>query len=157
MKRVTPLLPLLGALALVGCGSSKSTSSTAAQMHMTKAQMAAMGTTGATGKATMGVTTTVTPASSVVTLAAAPNGNLMYEQSALSAKAGKVTIDFTNDAPIPHNVTVANAAGKVLGATPTFEGGTKVLTLDLAAGRYTYYCSVPGHEQAGMKGTLTVT
>ena len=30
------------------------------------------------------------------------------------------------------------------------------LTLDLSAGELTYLCTVPGHEQAGMKGTLTV-
>ena len=47
-------------------------------------------------------------------------------------------------------------AGKVLGATPPFSGGTKTLSLNLPAGTYTFYCSVPGHEQAGMKGTLTV-
>ncbi len=55
-----------------------------------------------------------------------------------------------------HNVTIANAGGKVLGATPTFTGGTKTLSLNLPPGTYTFYCSVPGHEAAGMKGTLTV-
>jgi plastocyanin len=81
----------------------------------------------------------------------------MYIQKLLTAKAGIVTIDFTNTSPTPHNVTVANSAGKVLGATPTFEGGTRTLTLSLAKGTYTYYCSVPGHEQAGMKGTLSIS
>jgi uncharacterized cupredoxin-like copper-binding protein len=57
---------------------------------------------------------------------------------------------------VPHDVTIANAAGTVLGHTPIFTGGTKVLSLTLPAGTYTFYCSVPGHEQAGMKGTLTV-
>ena len=36
------------------------------------------------------------------------------------------------------------------------DGGTKTLTMTLAPGTYTYYCSVPGHRQAGMQGTLTV-
>jgi uncharacterized cupredoxin-like copper-binding protein len=44
----------------------------------------------------------------------------------------------------------------VVGATPTFMGGTKTLKLTLKAGTYTYYCSVPGHRAAGMQGTLTV-
>ena len=44
----------------------------------------------------------------------------------------------------------------MVGATPTFDGGTKVLSVKLAAGTYTFYCSVPGHRMAGMVGTLTV-
>ena len=37
-------------------------------------------------------------------------------------------------------------------------GGTSVITItDLKPGTYTLYCAVPGHEQAGMKGTLTVS
>jgi plastocyanin len=91
-----------------------------------------------------------------IALAADPSGQLAYSSTQLAAKAGKVTIDFTNKSPLGHNVTVANASGKVLGATPTFSGSTKDLTLNLPAGTYTFYCSVPGHEMAGMKGTLTV-
>jgi plastocyanin len=94
-----------------------------------------------------------------VDLAAAANGQLMFDETSLSvkAKAGKVTIAFANASPVPHNVTVSGAGGKILGATPTFMGGTKNLVLSLQPGTYTYYCSVPGHEQAGMKGTLTVS
>jgi uncharacterized cupredoxin-like copper-binding protein len=36
-------------------------------------------------------------------------------------------------------------------------GGRSTVTATLKAGTYTFYCSVPGHEQAGMRGTLTVT
>jgi uncharacterized cupredoxin-like copper-binding protein len=34
--------------------------------------------------------------------------------------------------------------------------GTSTVTAELGAGRYTFYCSVPGHRQGGMEGTLTV-
>lgn len=93
-----------------------------------------------------------------VDLAANANGQLMFDTTSLSvkAKAGKVTIAFTNASPLPHNVAVAQA-GKVLGSTPTFMGGTKNLVLSLKPGSYTYYCTVPGHRQAGMQGTLTVS
>jgi plastocyanin len=67
-----------------------------------------------------------------------------------------VTIEFTNMAPLQHNVTVESSGGQQLGATPTFNEGTKQLTLNLTAGTYTFFCSVPGHRQAGMQGTLTV-
>jgi hypothetical protein len=96
------------------------------------------------------------PTSGPLPLAANPQGILAYNTKTLLASSSHVTIDFTNHSPLKHNVTVANAAGKVLGATPTFEGATKTLSLNLPPGNYTFYCSVPGHEAAGMKGTLTV-
>ena len=99
------------------------------------------------------------PAAGAVTqlkLAANPDGALSYNTKQLSAKAGKVTITMTNMSPIEHNVTIAQGS-TVLGATPTFMGGSKVLTLSLKAGTYTFYCSVPGHRQAGMEGTLSVS
>jgi plastocyanin len=89
-------------------------------------------------------------------LQANPEGQLAYNTKQLQAKAGRVTITMTNMAPEPHNVTIAKGS-KVLGATPTFQGGSKTLTLKLKPGTYTFYCSVPGHRQAGMEGTLTVS
>jgi uncharacterized cupredoxin-like copper-binding protein len=43
-----------------------------------------------------------------------------------------------------------------VGTTPTFQGGSKTLSLNLKPGTYKFYCSVPGHRMAGMEGTLTV-
>jgi uncharacterized cupredoxin-like copper-binding protein len=82
-------------------------------------------------------------------------GQLRFTTKNLSAKAGTVTISFTNSSPLPHNMTIAQGT-KVLGATPTFQGGTKTLALKLAPGTYVFYCSVPGHRAAGMEGKLTV-
>jgi plastocyanin len=89
-------------------------------------------------------------------LAANPDGELDYNTKQLTAKAGRVTITMTNMSPLEHNVTVARGS-TVLGATPTFQDGSKSLTLNLKPGKYTFYCSVPGHRVAGMEGTLTVT
>jgi plastocyanin len=94
------------------------------------------------------------PAATNLALAAI-NGQIKYDKQQLSAKPGKVAIDFDNPSPIPHNVTIAQGS-KVLGATPTFTGATHKLTLTLAPGSYVFYCSVPGHREAGMQGTLTV-
>ena len=85
-----------------------------------------------------------------------PAGQLSYNTKKLSAKAGTVTIMMANVSPVEHNVTVAEGS-KVLGATPTFTGGKRMLKLTLKPGTYTFYCSVPGHRQAGMEGTLTVS
>jgi plastocyanin len=87
--------------------------------------------------------------------AANPEGKFSFAAKALTAKAGKVTIDFTNASSLEHNLTIAQGS-KVLGATPTFQGATKTLALKLAPGTYTFYCSVPGHRAAGMEGKLTV-
>lgn len=111
------------------------------------------------------VATTGTPAPSSspaagpitkVSLAADPSGQLAYNKKALTVKAGRVEITFMNSSPVEHNVTVAQGS-TVLGDTPTFTGGSKTLTLSLKPGTYKFYCSVPGHRQAGMEGTLTVT
>jgi plastocyanin len=93
---------------------------------------------------------------STLALAANPSGALSYNTKQLTAKAGTVTIAMANMSPVEHNVTVAQGT-TVLGATPTFTGATKTLTLKLKPGTYTFYCSVPGHRQAGMEGTLTVS
>lgn len=89
-------------------------------------------------------------------LAADPAGGISYDTKQLSAKAGTVTITMTNMSPVEHNVTIAEGT-KVLGATPTFAGGSKTVTVKLKPGKYTFYCSVPGHQAAGMEGTLTVS
>jgi plastocyanin len=118
---------------------------------------AATGTSGAP-KATTG--TPAPPSSPAaatkLALAANPEGQLSYNTKQLSAKAGSVTITMANMSPVEHNVTVASGS-TVLGATPTFAGGVKTLTVTLKAGTYKFYCSVPGHRQAGMEGTLTVS
>ena len=98
----------------------------------------------------------VSGASENLSLQANAEGQLKYNTKSLSAKAGKVSIDFTNMAPVGHNVTVESATGEKVGATPTFQGGSKTLNLNLKPGTYKFFCSVPGHRMAGMEGTLTV-
>ena len=101
-------------------------------------------------------TTAAAPAAgATVAVDADPSGQLAFVQKTLTAPAGKVTFDFTNDAPVPHNFAIKD--GVTDGPTDTISGGaTAKLTVDLPAGTYEFYCAVPGHEQAGMKGTLTV-
>jgi plastocyanin len=89
-------------------------------------------------------------------LAANPSGLLSYNTKQLATRAGAVTITMSNMSPVEHNVTVVEVR-KELGATPTFKGGSRSITLNLKPGTYTFFCSVPGHRQAGMEGTLTVT
>jgi plastocyanin len=95
-------------------------------------------------------------AATTLKLAANPAGQLAYTTKSLSAKAGKVTIDFSNASPVEHDVAIAQGS-TVAGQTPVFTGGSKTVTLTLKPGKYTFYCTVPGHRAAGMEGTLTVS
>lgn len=80
---------------------------------------------------------------------------LAYDTTELSAKSGKVTIDFDNPAPLEHNVVIEQDGKELAGFEPIVEGEEE-LTAELEAGTYTFFCSVPGHREAGMEGTLTV-
>ena len=140
----------VAALALAGCGGSSASSSTgAAASTSSGASSPTASGSGASGG--------VAPSGGVQTIAADPSGTLGYTKKTLSAKAGTVRIAFTNKSPLSHNLTIQKGTnGALLGATPTFQGATKVLSLKLAPGTYTFFCSVPGHRMAGMVGTLTV-
>jgi plastocyanin len=86
-----------------------------------------------------------------------PSGtDLAFDQKDVSAKAGTVTINFDNKQAIPHDVTVEDSSGMQLGGTDLVSSGTANATVDLQSGSYTFFCSVPGHREAGMEGTLTV-
>lgn len=89
-----------------------------------------------------------------IMLAADPGGDLAFDQTELTAAAGEVTIEFTNDSGIPHNVEVEGNGVEEVSETIT-EGSTS-LTLTLEPGEYEFYCAVPGHREGGMEGTLTV-
>lgn len=84
-----------------------------------------------------------------------PNGTLAYQFALATAKAGKITIDSKNDAQIGHNIAIQGSGvdqkGKVV-----VGGGVSEITADLKPGKYTFYCSVPGHREGGMLGQLTV-
>jgi plastocyanin/cytochrome c553 len=91
-----------------------------------------------------------------VPVKADPGGQLAFIRTKLTAKAGKVTLELTNPSPVPHNIAV-KGNGVNAGPSPTVEGGaTASLTVTLKPGTYEFYCAVPGHEEGGMKGTLTV-
>jgi plastocyanin len=152
---------VLGTMAsgVITSGSPAKTATTSSASQPTS-QATTSASASAEPKATTGTPTPPSsPAASALTalrLAANPEGQLSYNTKQLQAKAGVVTITMANMAPEPHNVTIAQGS-KVLGATPTFQGGTRTLKLTLKPGTYTFYCSVPGHRQAGMEGTLTVS
>jgi plastocyanin len=157
-RLVVPVAAIVSAVALAACGSTNtaSTAATVGSSSQTQTQSpAAAKPTATTGSPAPSSSPAAGPSTSLK-LAANPDGELDYNTRQLTAKAGRVTISMTNMSPLEHNVTLARGS-TVLGATPTFQGGSKSLTLNLKPGTYTFYCSVPGHRAAGMEGTLTVT
>jgi plastocyanin len=88
-------------------------------------------------------------------LAADPSGALKFDKTSLEATAGNVTIDFTNDSSLPHDVKLEGPGVDGEG-TDTITGSSTSVTLDLQPGEYTFYCSVDGHRAAGMEGKLVV-
>lgn len=95
------------------------------------------------------------PPSNVVHLTAMKMG-LMFDKKTLSAKAGRITLVFTNDSPLHHNVRL-EIGEKEYGGTKTIGTGTTTAVVTLKKGTYHFYCSIKGHEDAGMSGTLVVS
>jgi plastocyanin len=85
------------------------------------------------------------------------DGGLVFDPDGLTAKPGNVTIDYDNPSPVPHSIAVATANGNVLGEVQPFTNGKQAVQLNnLPPGKYVFYCTVPGHREAGMEGNLTV-
>jgi plastocyanin len=87
-------------------------------------------------------------------LAASPS-DLAFDTTSLTSKPGKVTVDFDNPAALEHNVAIEQE-GKEIATSETITEGKTSVSAELAAGTYTFLCTVPGHAEAGMEGTLTV-
>lgn len=107
------------------------------------------------GKAAKSGTAGGVAAPGVLRLKLRGNG-LAFDRTTLTAKAGKVTLQLTNPSAVPHNIAIRGNGVLELGALVT-GGGRSTVTANLKPGTYTFFCSVPGHEQAGMRGTLKVT
>ena len=88
------------------------------------------------------------------TLTIAAIDGTAFQSTQAVAQAGQVKVDMPNKSALAHNIelkAVPGAKGKVVP-----QGGTSSFSVTLKPGKYTYFCAVPGHEQAGMKGTLTI-
>jgi uncharacterized cupredoxin-like copper-binding protein len=147
MKKLAALLALaLASTALAACGGGNGTTTTATGGEPSGGAAAGGGEkTG--GEAGGG---------STVEFEADPGGELAYTTTEASATAGKVTIDFNNPQGLTHDVAIEDSSGKQVGKTALIASEETSTTVNLKPGTYTFYCSVPGHREAGMEGTLTV-
>jgi plastocyanin len=148
MRRIA-VLAALAALTLAACGGNdnESTSTPTATEAATETPTAA---------ATETPTEAAGGSGAKLAIAADPGGALKFTESKLTAKAGSVEIDFSNQSQLPHAVTI-EGNGLEEQSTETVTGeDAPPLTVDLKPGTYTFYCPVDGHRAAGMEGTLTV-
>ena len=148
MKKLAALFVLiLAAFALVACGGGDDTTSdTTAETPTTQEENG-----GGEKEAEGG-----TAGAATVDFEADPSGALAYTTDKATAKAGKATVNFTNSSPVPHDVAIEDEAGETVAETEVLAEGSDSATAELEPGEYKFFCTVPGHRQGGMEGTLTV-
>jgi plastocyanin len=137
MKRLS-IFAITGLLAVAGCGGSSNSSSSTSSSTSSGGAASSGGGGGGQQLSLQ-----------------ADKEQLKFNKSKLTAKAGKVTITMTNPSPLQHDVSIkggVDAKGPVVG-----QGGKSTVTVTLKPGKYTFYCSVDGHEAAGMTGELDVS
>jgi uncharacterized cupredoxin-like copper-binding protein len=141
---------VLVSVTLAACGGGSSDNSTTSSSSSSEASSGG-GTTQTQSSAT-------TSGGSALDISAVESGGLGFSKRALTARAGTVTIRLANGSgdSFPHGIAIEGNGVDKDGQTVQ-PGGTSTVTVRLKPGRYTFYCPVPGHEDQGMKGTLTVT
>lgn len=80
-----------------------------------------------------------------------------FTPSGLTVPTGAVTFSITNAGSQEHEFEVFEGDQVVDEVEGIVPGLTKTATMTLDAGEYTFMCKLNGHDQLGMKGTLTVT
>ena len=141
MNRVLGVLAALLSVALigfvVGCGSDDGDSSS------TTASSTSTAAAGGGGTTDVGMT------------------EFKFDPNDLEVTAGD-TIALSNDGKIPHNFTIVEGndptgGGAELAASDDVSpGDTGDLTVDVEPGKYSFLCTIPGHAEQGMTGSITV-
>lgn len=148
-KAAVALVLILASLALVACGGGDDDDSdTTTTTETTQESNAGAGGGEAEGGSA--------GSAKAIAFEADPAGGLAYTTDEVTAKAGKVTIDFSNPQPLMHDVAIEDSSGKTIAKTDVIAEGSDSTTAELEPGEYTFYCTVPGHREGGMEGTLTV-
>lgn len=150
-KAVALALLVLASLAIVACGSSSSSTGSEAEPAETTSES---GSAAGGGEAEGG--SEAAGGGSTVKISTPTGTNLAFTTKSATAKAGPVTIDFNNPQELQHDVAIESSSGEVVGETELVAAGEASTSVNLKPGKYTFFCTVPGHREAGMEGTLTV-
>jgi uncharacterized cupredoxin-like copper-binding protein len=79
-------------------------------------------------------------------------GNFFYTPKNSTTKSGIVAIQLKGEGV--HTLVIQGVPGFEMQVS---NGQTQTLKVQLKPGKYTIYCTLPGHRQAGMQGTITAT
>lgn len=151
MQKVVALLALaLASVALVACGGGSDDSGSSATEATSGGETTSGGASGGSKEEGGG------GGGASLEFEADPEGALAYTTTEATAKAGTVTVDFNNPQGLTHDVAIESSSGEEAGKTELIAEGSDSTTVNLKPGTYTFYCTVPGHREAGMEGTLTV-
>ena len=82
-----------------------------------------------------------------------------FDPSTISQPHGKVVFFLVNGGSQAHDLSIRDAGGTTIAHSDLVSAGDSfVFTVDsIPAGTYKIFCSQPGHESSGMKGSLTIT
>ncbi len=83
------------------------------------------------------------------------SGNVFFKPTELEAPKGIVKLMLTNTESGTHDLVIRGVPGFQLEVSG--EGSTASEKINLTKKKYEFYCTIPGHEEAGMKGTITVS
>jgi len=84
-----------------------------------------------------------------------PGGALAYVFADAIAQPGALDITSPNESSVPHNIALEGQGVNEVGEVVQ-DGGVSEISADVVQGEYQFFCTVPGHREAGMEGTLTV-
>lgn len=82
--------------------------------------------------------------------------SLKFDATQWSSTEGDITFVYTDEGDIRHTLLIEGHEDE-FGLAVSTAGETDEGTINLPPGSYTLYCSIKGHREAGMEGTLTVT
>jgi plastocyanin len=148
---------LAAAVTLAACGGSdKPAASGASSSNAAASTSKSSGAYGGGSNSSSSASTSSSSAGKTVKIAADPGGALKFTESTVTAKAGEVTIDFSNQSQVPHAVEIEGNGVEEKKTKVVTGADAPPLKLKLKPGTYTFYCPVDGHRAAGMEGKLVV-
>lgn len=156
-RRVLALIAASAAslvLVAAGCGGDDDDSDGAADATTEQVEPTTTEEATTAEDATTAADTEAAPAEATVVDIPVADEGLAYAVTEVTAPAGEITLSSVNEQAVPHNIAI-DEPETTLGEVVT-DGGVSEITVELEPGTYEYYCSVPGHREAGMVGTLTV-